>query len=110
MQNVIYKHFTCMITEEFACGKDTYLRDFDIKTIGKKNPFEVTQIDPAEKDVTDVVVGKKGLSTLGPSKLVIKLKPARPTNLLVRLKVDSAQSVDFKANNMVTQVCGNVIF
>jgi len=56
------------------------------------------------RDLTSTVVGKKGVQSLGPSKLTIKLKPARSTSLLVKFKLENADSVDFIVNNVVTQV------
>ena len=86
------------------CHKGFAPREFSVNTLRKTNPFEVSQTDPEEKDVTTTIVTKKGIENMGESKLAVKLKPKRPTMFLLRFKGQNIHSVDFKVGSALAHV------
>ena len=88
----------------FTCAKTFGRREFSKNTLSKNNPFDVTQTDPEEKDVTTTIVSNKGIENMGESKLTVTLKPKRPTTFILMFKAENAQSVDFKVGGSTAHV------
>ena len=97
------KHINFLLGK-YACAKGSAPRLFNVNTLGKKNPFDVSQTDPEVKDVTKTIVTSKGVENVGESKLAVKLQPKRLTTLMLEFKASGVQSVDFKVDGETAHV------